>query len=852
MRNHPIPRSLLTLSGLLFLWTGLSATLYAQPAALIEHRPVNRAQRGEAVVLEARLINASAAPLYVRLYYRQPGQTAYEYLDMLPAGDGYRLTLPRELLERGRLEYFITALLADRQIITHPLLNPYGQPHQMEIIGEAAATEEAPAAPAPPIPVPKRPSQQVPQPAEEQVRRPPTERTAGVSTEVEILILSPEPGTAVLPDEAVIAASFLSETSGIDTNSVQILLDGEDVTNEAEVSEFLLSYTPIAIGPGRHEVRLKARDLEGRPVEASWRFRVRSVRQPKRGVRAAGPEFSFNGRAFASLREEKVSGQKLTTNRFGTNFSGRYGKLTFGGQVLLTSVESKFSQPRNRFTFRFGLPWLQFVLGDSYPRMNDLILWGKRVRGLQGGLHLGFFNVDVAFGQTRRAIVFNDSRAPVFEQDLFAIRPSFGSGRHFQLGFTLMRVRDDRNSISGGTNPKDNVAFGPDLLIAIDNRRIELRASAAISFLTNDISGGALSKDSVAANFDVDLPFDPQDYEKYFILNESTVPLDPRDGTSVAWQAALILRYFRNQFEFGYRRLGPEYLSLGQSFLRNDLRGWYVRDRIGLLQNRLFVNFGYENYDDSFTQKEGNPKLDLKTASFGLSIYPGPSLPTITFSVRNHDRNNGISEFDPDVDSFDQRESNVSRDVSFMVNYDAFVLNARNTITLNIMSSNRNDRFAGQRVGGLKLNNVDSDLRSVTVRTKYNGPFVSTLSFATNQNSAAGGLSNFEFRIYSGQLDYLLLDERLRLYGGLRLTSADGLVKSTQADVGTQVTIDFTQTAYRFGGQFQISPKQVLMLDVELLSFRDNGFTLDLATGTTTPNPNYNDRRVRAYYEVRL
>jgi len=771
---------------------------------------------------------------------------------MAPYGDSYRVTLPAKLLERGRLEYCITALLADRTVVTSPAFDPYGRPHEMEIVGAAAAVEQKPAAPAVPTPGKKPPSAPVRQPPTEMAKSAARAAPSG-GGQPQVLILSPDAGSTVAPDEAAIAASFQLEEGQIDTTSVRILLDGMDVTSEADVSEYLVSYVPVDIGAGRHEVRVTVRDLEGRAAEAEWSFRVRSVRRarPAAGA-AAAPVATFQGRAFASLRQERVSGRKLNTNRLGGDFSGRYGPLTFGGQVLISSVESKFAQPRNRFTFRFGLPWLQFIFGDSYPRMNDLILWGKRIRGLQGGLHLGFFNVDVAFGQTRRSIVFNDSRSPVFEQNLIALRPSFGSGRHFQLGLTVMRVRDDRNSVAGGTNPKDNLVVGPDLLIAIHQRRIEIRASAAFSLLTNDTGPGALSKDSVAAKFDIDLPFDPLSLEKYFIVNESTVPLDPRDGTSVAYQAAVILRYFHNQFEFGYRRLGPEYHSLGQSFLRNNLRGWYVRDRIGLANNRVFLNAGFENFDDNFTGKEGNPALDLQTTSFGLSIYPAPSLPTITFSIRNHDRDNGVTQFDPAVDGFDRRESTVSRDVSFLVNYDAYVQGVQNTITLNIMSSNRNDRFGQQRLNGINLNNVDSDLRSVTVRTKYRAPFISTLSYADNQNRAAGGRSNFKFRIYSGQLDYLLLNESLRLYGGLRVTSASGLVKSAQPTVGTQLNIDFRQTAFRFGGQYQISRRHVLMLDVELVRFRDDGFALDLASGVKTPNPSFNDRRIRAYYEVRL
>ena len=76
------------------------------------------------------------------------------------------------------------------------------------------------------------------------------------------------------------------------------------------------------------------------------------------------------------------------------------------------------------------LPWERDGSGsaqrDTYPRYNDLILWGKRIRGVSGYVRLGFFNLDATFGETHRGISGDSltARIGTFQRKTLAIRPS--------------------------------------------------------------------------------------------------------------------------------------------------------------------------------------------------------------------------------------------------------------------------------------------------------------------------------------------------------------------------------------------------------------------------------------------
>ena len=238
------------------------------------------------------------------------------------------------------------------------------------------------------------------------------------------------------------------------------------------------------------------------------------------------------------------------------------GGWHYSGRVHLSGYESQSGQPVNRFRFDVRSGWLNLAAGDVNPVLQDLVLAGTRVRGVQGSIRGGPFYLSVVRGQTRRAVKglidpLNPTRIEhqgTYGRDLFAVRPAFG-GETFQVGITAMRVKDDVGSIENlrvdavdGTTrrvnpaPKDNVVAGADASLRLLGGRVLLRYDGAISLLANDISRGPFTKeqlDSILADAGAkSLDIDPADFEDIFTLNASLIPLDPRGFTSLAQQAS--------------------------------------------------------------------------------------------------------------------------------------------------------------------------------------------------------------------------------------------------------------------------------------------------------------------------
>jgi hypothetical protein len=883
----------------------VSAPAAAQqnPLPQIEHFPAAAGVVGMPISLEARITAPGRAVIYMRLYFKSGTEQAFKFVDMRPGAQGYVGQIPGRAVRPPAVQYFLVALLSDRTVVNHPARNPYGQPFEVLVRenpdGGSIESEKTPK-PATQIKAPskssappesKPPLEVSPQLLDkiEKLERPLAETSADTSTAPEIslgspqpeslppiLVLSPEPFSAVAAKEVVIAASFVTETP-IDSTSIKILLDGTNVTRQAEISPAMVSYTPATIAAGEHTVTISANDQFGDAVgPLTWRFQVSGKAAE---VAEANSNRRATGAVYAEMRREKFSGRSLNNNNVGADLSGNTGPLLYSASAYFTSLEDPTLQPRNRFVINAGLPWLNFTLGDATPYYDELILWGRRVRGFQVGLNTGWVNFDFITGETVRQVdplytAVNPitgqrvrQRFGTFKQSLLGLRPSFGSRNGFMWGFTLVKVRDDKDSLPidssnvvqvGRVTPRDNLVVGTDVSLALDRRRFEIKASGAWSLLSNDISSGAIVPDSLKKISDVDLPFDPQDFDSWFILNESTSPLDPRGKTSLAYQLTLRFNYFNQFLSAGYKQIGSEYVSLGHSFLRNDIRGFFINDRWRMLRNRVYLTLGLERYNDHFNNLDGRPKTDLNTWQFGVAIFWEPNLPSLNLNFRNHSRDNGI---DTSLVKNFAREDNATNDLSVALNYDVTAFNLDHSITLSVMSSDRVDNVS--RAPGAVSGNVASNLKSISLRTRYQMPITSTLTFATNDNDVAGGQNLFKYNMFSGRVDYDFSQQRsepgalqLRTYAAFNTVNASGGTNPAAAiPAGTINVIDYTQTGFQLGGAFQFRQQHEFVLDVSLLNYKDRGGVQTAVVGGPTfftPNPSFKNRLIRAYYSFRF
>lgn len=499
------------------------------------------------------------------------------------------------------------------------------------------------------------------------------------STRPDILILAPEAGERVPFDAVLVALSLNSDV--VDSSSITIEVDGIDVTAAAEISGALFTWKPSSpLEPGPHRVVVRGSNKAGENLDAvNWTFSV----SPAAAIVATAPSSrgGFGTRLQGSLI---VEGSGNSLSGAGAEFSRNesfaplmwlnVGGLlapgwSYSARVHASGYEASTAQPVNRYRADLRAPFFSLAVGDVNPFYHGLILAGQRVRGVQGDIKAGPLRLSAVSGKTRRAVgglldpllASNVLRPGTFGQDLLAIRPAIGSGDRFQLGATLMRVRDDVSSITdlrvqsfngaedtrtANPPPKDNVVGGMDLTLRLMSGRLLLQYENAASLLANDISGGPLTQSGLDSLFDRygrdRLEIDPSDYEDWFILNSSLVPLDPRSGSNIAHNARASLRAGTHQLAVEWRSVGGSYYSLGNSAMQRDIQGFRIRDSFTLLEDALVVSAAYEMDEDNLDNtRDATTK---STGAYGtLSWQKSRDALLVTASARVGSRSNDLA-----------------------------------------------------------------------------------------------------------------------------------------------------------------------------------------------------------------
>ena len=192
-------------------------------------------ERYEPGIIKAEIIDDTQVGK-VTLYYRQPGEYAYNSIDMKKNDQLYYRELRRELGVHGMVEYYILAQDTSGNETTEPRMDPETNPL-------AAAMDEM----------------------------------VSYSAD-EVVLSSPEPGTLVVTGNQMIIVSFYKTDREVDMNTVRIRIDDRDRTREADIVGNIVMWEPRRpLQDGVHLVEVYARDTTGNIVGPNmWSFRVKN------------------------------------------------------------------------------------------------------------------------------------------------------------------------------------------------------------------------------------------------------------------------------------------------------------------------------------------------------------------------------------------------------------------------------------------------------------------------------------------------------------------------------------------------------------------------------------------------
>jgi len=437
---------------------------------------------------------------------------------------------------------------------------------------------------------------------------------AGTAPSIEIL--SPNKGEDIAYGTGtVIALSIYDADADVDISTMELMVDNVDVTRKANKSVFLVTYTfTDATSTGRHVFSFSVKDREGNLSEIESYFNI--AQEPKKERK-----FSYNGTVGVGGEYDKEAEQSAIGRVELDMFGGLTETIDYTLSVEATNEQASDNQPVSSARLDLFSPWGGLVLGDTTPNFTDYSIDGQEVFGLHALPQIGFFGLEFVYGQSLRDV--NDPAT--FKQNVIGGKLKLGNERKFQWGLAVLKVRDDKDSLSAeiatatdSPTPKDNLVVGTDVKLSLLQGKIHFTGEANESLLNEDITSGAgLPEDS-----DVDLPLDPKNFEWLFIINEHIVPILPGFTSLAAKTGIKVGPFYDNTFNAEYSYVGPSYYSLGNTSVINDRAGFRIWDSLWLLNRKLFLNAAYLNYKNNL---QDTYESTTTNAGYSASAYVYPN-----------------------------------------------------------------------------------------------------------------------------------------------------------------------------------------------------------------------------------
>ena len=395
-----------------------------------------------------------------------------------------------------------------------------------------------------------------------------------------------------------------------------------------------------------------------------------------------------------------------------------------------------------------------------------------------------------------------------YESDQTGSVEGLTSGTIYTIDELGTRARVLDGSEWSGSGPKDNLVVSSDIGMNLFNKRIRLDGEVAFSMTNDNIWGGPLSLaeldtliddsvDNKLSSFDLSEFPDPSDWEEYLIINSNLSPLVPIDINafgdssnvdlidaifsmpSLAYRGRAITNFYGNYFSIEYSQTGPEFNSFANPYLVKNKREWAITDKVKLFRNRLMLNFGYKHQDDDILTNVENVKTQ-NTLSLGFNALPGAGLPTLNFTYRSIDRNNGITELVvlPDMTTTDNREKTQTNNLMLNVNH-RFDLVWNHSISGTFVSIDKEDKFSG-RADDFVDPSMSTSVINVSLITRYNVPLQTSLNVTSNSSELSigpGQRGTQDFLTANLNAEYPFLGKKILANGGFNYANGSGVVE---------------------------------------------------------------------------
>ena len=285
-----------------------------------------------------------------------------------------------------------------------------------------------------------------------------------------------------------------------------------------------------------------------------------------------------------------------------------YG-ITMPFSFVYSDEQSSFSEPFNRFGVSPYYKWIKLHLGHRNVYYSPFTLaghtfYGAGIEMTPGPLRFGFISGRFQKAIAEDTLILQESSLyntplPAYKRNAYAMKIGFGSEKNY-FDLIYLKGRDDSTSIP--YRPVNNEIYaGENAVFGISHKftfgkKITWKSDIGISAYTQDLSAEGPDTN--------DMPF----------YNTITKIITPNISTQILTAAESGLAYKDRYFsiQLKYRRIDPDYKSMGAYYFQTDLEQFTIAPSFILFNYKLMINssLGFQ-HDNLYKRKLSTSKRKI-------------------------------------------------------------------------------------------------------------------------------------------------------------------------------------------------------------------------------------------------
>lgn len=365
--------------------------------------------------------------------------------------------------------------------------------------------------------------------------------------------------------------------------------------------------------------------------------------------------FAINGTVGLGLGTYNSSGIPARQRAFSYLLNGAptvsiYG-VSFPFSVVVSDQQRGFTQPFNQYGISPTYKWITIHAGWQNIQWSPYTLAGYNFLG--GGVELnpGKLRFGFIYGRFNKAIEEDSlritafSQTPAYKRTGFSTKLGWGTERnHFDV--IVLKAKDQVGSLknqpsSFNLTPSENLVLG-----------ISSKFSFFKHFIFDIDASGSLYTRNLLADTVKNLKLEKVDFIKNLITLNASTQLLTAGQTSLGYQGK------NYNVLVKYKRIDPDFKSMGAYYSENDVQNYTLEGGVKLLKGQMQLNgsFGLQN-DNLLNDKayQSNRKIgsisanynkpnygiDVRYTNYGITQDRGlnPIVDTIRVAKTNHNIN---------------------------------------------------------------------------------------------------------------------------------------------------------------------------------------------------------------------